>query len=256
MSTTAKVFISTALGSAIGTLIALQFGVFWFLGVIIGGAVGYLSYEYQQVIEAIQDARETVILPKLTDVRKDLREACLAMPARVTRLTKRFCFVLFGFTGILTLINLFYGAIFLGIEKSWNQVVSNLMTAVSIVGIFIASLSLIEALSNRTDEQLSEFAREWNIFAWLIALLRGVKHGISFLWSHSGSWLRLLCRLSKQVFATIHSEIRLLCGVDAMIGATIGYQWNNPLIGALVGGLLGVLNFELISKRFYLVKDH
>ncbi len=52
-----------------------------------------------------------------------------------------------------------------------------------------------------------------------------------------------------EVFRLIHSELRLLCAVDAGIGAAIGYFTGNPLIGAVAGGLLGVVNYEIITIR-------
>lgn len=47
----------------------------------------------------------------------------------------------------------------------------------------------------------------------------------------------------------IYSDMRLLCGTDAALGAAIGYFAGNPIIGAAAGGIIGVLNFELVSKR-------
>lgn len=62
----------------------------------------------------------------------------------------------------------------------------------------------------------------------------------------SGEWM---IRFFKYLFILIHSDIRLLCGVDAAVGATIGYFSGSAIIGAVSGGVLGVINYELISKR-------
>ena len=64
-------------------------------------------------------------------------------------------------------------------------------------------------------------------------------------------WI-VICKIGlfvKTVFILIHSEERLLCMIDAVIGAGIGYSFESALIGALVGGIIGVLNFEILSKR-------
>jgi hypothetical protein len=53
----------------------------------------------------------------------------------------------------------------------------------------------------------------------------------------------------KQLFLLIHSEMRLLCLFDAALGSVIGYFAGNVLIGAIAGGVLGVLNFEILSRR-------
>jgi len=57
--------------------------------------------------------------------------------------------------------------------------------------------------------------------------------------------LKIFCA----VFIIIHSEIRLLCGVDAVIGAAAGYFTGSAIIGALAGGLIGVINYEIVSRR-------
>lgn len=49
-----KVFIASALGAFIGSLVALQLNAYlWWLGLIAGGLVGYLSYEFKAVLRAI-----------------------------------------------------------------------------------------------------------------------------------------------------------------------------------------------------------
>lgn len=43
---TAKIFTACAIGSFIGALVALELQpLWWWLGLVIGGLVGYLSYE-------------------------------------------------------------------------------------------------------------------------------------------------------------------------------------------------------------------
>ena len=44
-------------------------------------------------------------------------------------------------------------------------------------------------------------------------------------------------------------KIFFTCAVDAMIGAAVGFFAGSAIIGALVGGLFGVLNYEVVSKR-------
>ena len=60
----------------------------------------------------------------------------------------------------------------------------------------------------------------------------------------------LACRCCKTFFILVHSELRLLCGVDAAIGALVGFLIGSVVLGALAGGLLGLLNYELVSKRW------
>jgi hypothetical protein len=53
-----------------------------------------------------------------------------------------------------------------------------------------------------------------------------------------------------QVFVYIHSTRRTICFVDSTIGAVVGYCSGSAIIGALVGGMLGILNYELVTVRW------
>ncbi len=64
----------------------------------------------------------------------------------------------------------------------------------------------------------------------------------------------ILYNFLKNLFFLIHSDLRLLCGVDSLIGAVTGYFTGNALIGALAGGMLGIADYEIISKRYLKVE--
>lgn len=53
-----------------------------------------------------------------------------------------------------------------------------------------------------------------------------------------------------QAFVNVHSKLRTLCFMDATIGATVGYFCGSPILGAVIGGLLGAINYELVSIRW------
>jgi uncharacterized membrane protein len=38
--------------------------------------------------------------------------------------------------------------------------------------------------------------------------------------------------------------------VDAVFGVIVGWKFGNPLLGAIVGGVLGVINYQLVSIRW------
>ena len=62
-------------------------------------------------------------------------------------------------------------------------------------------------------------------------------------------------RLIVSVFKEIHSDIRLLCACDAALGAAIGYFTGNVILGAIAGGIFGVLNYEIVTKRLLKIKS-
>ena len=57
-----------------------------------------------------------------------------------------------------------------------------------------------------------------------------------------------LKRFCWELLLCIHSEMRLLCGIDAMIGTAIGYFAGSVIVGALAGGLFGVFNYAVITE--------
>ena len=47
----------------------------------------------------------------------------------------------------------------------------------------------------------------------------------------------------------LYSTSTLNSGLIAMIGAIVGYHYDNPLFGGIAGALFGVLTYEIVSKR-------
>ena len=88
----------------------------------------------------------------------------------------------------------------------------------------------------------------WSCVAayWLVI---HIPQGISWLGGFGGYLLGFILRFITQLFRLIHSELRLLCAVDAALGAAVGYLTGNALLGATFGGLFGVLNYEVITIR-------
>lgn len=105
-----------------------------------------------------------------------------------------------------------------------------------------------------------------NFFRWLA---KGVGLTILFflwtMWKYLfiGIWL-LLCFLRRfgwELFKLIHSKKRVLCAIDGTIGGAIAFfcfasasltfpqQILVVFFGGLLGAVIGVLNYEIVSKR-------
>jgi hypothetical protein len=104
-------------------------------------------------------------------------------------------------------------------------------------------LSLPVSVQEISREESKDFCWRYNPISFYFYIL---PCGII---RHTLSVIRAIGRFIKTFFILIHSEMRLLCGVDAAIGAGIGYFYGNPILGMLFGGLFGVLNYEVVSKR-------
>jgi hypothetical protein len=57
-------------------------------------------------------------------------------------------------------------------------------------------------------------------------------------------------RVSKKTFVSVHSDVRLICFVDAVIGAFVGYHYGSAAFGALTGAALGVVNYWFVSIKW------
>ena len=111
----------------------------------------------------------------------------------------------------------------------------------------------------RFSGELNYFISYWDtnpvsVFFW--HLPRGLFFGARWLISGIPEAIkvciisvRFLKNFTMTLFRLIHSELRLLCAVDAAIGTAIGYFAGNLLAGAIAGGLLGVINYEIITVR-------
>ncbi len=248
MERTLKIFISCALGAGVGTMVALEvYHYFWWIGLLAGGVVGYLSYEFKEVLAVIRIAWHAVI-----GFRPDRQK------------------VVKGFLG--TIVSLSVGTSFLSliwialvpIEKLLSAEAS-LAFSFTVVPIWLtvalsATLFMkiegqgIECGSSKALKKMILFVNPIMMFTyWPVWFLWKIVQGLvkygplvpPVLWKG----LSNIVLFVKTVFILIHSEIRLLCGIDAAIGATIGYFAGSVLIGAVVGGIIGVLNYKVISVR-------
>ena len=244
---TLKIFMSCALGAGIGALIALQLNhYFWWIGILIGGFIGYISYEFNRVIAAIplawRYATKNISIWKPYRYRPNIQ----AWKDNILAITY----------SLLLLIS--WGTVLVISVVNNDGVLFKLIGTIGVIACFISFLNLVlvfgDVLFNAKAEENRCLHKEvfihWNSFSvlcfyfpkwmWFIGktLIASIPH---FLFT-TGCF-------SKHLFLLIHSDIRLLCGIDAAIGACVGYFAGSAIVGAVAGGVFGVINYELISKR-------
>lgn len=258
-----KVFIACALGGGVGALIALQLTpFFWWIGVLFGGLVGYLSYEFKTVMQAASIA---------------WRMAGEGVPNLLRIVFSRR--LLKGLIEVVTiLLNVFIVLLPLGIAafiaislsgadpmKVYLPVILISLTPVFLVGMVGPIIFADIRASARTGKEHSLNLGDTIVtldllyFNFILVpssiakaiwwLIRRTLPAIKLIVLALYWGVILLIKFVKYLFILIHSDLRLLCAMDAVIGAIIGFSASNALIGALAGGVIGVLNFELISKR-------
>jgi hypothetical protein len=249
-----KVFIACALGGFIGSLIAFHAGVFWPVGLVVGALVGYISYEFEKIPAAIQQAWNEVIgwRPDWKKIRCVLATGCLGFLGGT-------CFGMSAIAILSGILCLMEGGVALFLFMFLDS--HELLVALSIGFVLASSIGLLIAFFAATTD--AERARDENGFSvglikytnpvsaafWIcygilvLGIWKGVPACARFLWKGA----RLLSRFAVRAFVLAHSDMRLLCAIDAAIGVYVGYRFGNPIAGGLVGGLWGLVNYYLMK---------
>lgn len=247
MKKSLKVFTACFLGAGIGTLTALQInGYFWWIGLLVGMFVGYLSYEFKKVVQAVPKAWNAVKGWKPNKERwKTGWIMFWALASFISTILLAFSFLLL----VETAAWVFLAVGFCFLFPLW------LVMIVAIVGNM--EMKRIEGEREAAKDMFKNLNPIKVYFYYLpkfiiLGLLYFFK-GTIYIFVRTPKFFRktivILWRFIKTLFIMIHSEIRLLCGIDAAIGAAIGYIAGSVLIGAISGGLFGALNYEILSKR-------
>ena len=237
MNRTLKVFMACALGGGIGAMVALQLGIyFWWIGMFIGATIGYLSYEFKAVLKAIVYAWKKVTAKHPDQVTIEKTTSTLFWSMMLSGN---------GFAIIIPYMTLIVPRMKFHLPIIASHPIGSLMIILlpSLLGVCWQAQKLAKG-----DE-----LKQGHLSSLLINPLFLFTLGpITFLYLAYLTAIyfkKILFPFSKTLFLQIHSDERLLCFFDAGIGAAIGYYFGNPLIGALAGGCLGVLNYEVVSKR-------
>lgn len=234
-----KIFTACALGGGIGAFVAFQMHPYlWWMGMIVGGFVGYLSYEYEAVLAAIPRAWR-----KTTSWRPDWKHWRPVLLGGVYVGTLFLSWIALGFFVLQLLYSIPLGEV---IKGTMSVILLSFIPSV-LIGIFFNPINLSESA---TDESIAELSKK--------TLMEG--NPISFFWKIIKSFFLVVACIPLSVYigylflrhliVLIHTEDRLLCFMYAALGAGIGHHFagNNVLTGMLIGTLAGGL-LGITSKR-------
>lgn len=246
MEERSRIFIACAFGAGIGAFLTLEIHpYFWWVGLIVGGFVGYLFYDLKEVIRAISQAVYAsggIVSISWKLMKRRFTDADHWRKWRLSFVHGLAFGSIFYFPFLLVLgwvLPPEEKAELLFILAGWILLVS---TGAIIQAFFDAKHPWAEEAYQNTKDDILQYNMFTIYFYYpsrlLIRGLRALPKTLHELW-----------RIVWHVFVLIHSERRLLCGLDAAIGAGVGYFSGNVLVGALAGGIVGLLNFEIVSKR-------
>lgn len=255
-----------AIGAGIGGLLALDIfsTAFCWVGFLLGGLAGYLSYEWKKTIKAIPRAYWAA--------------AGFRFPIGYLKYYKWIFLILFDMFFWISFI--FILLLLLSAESHLDWLETIFLMSVSVLmgwlfSCFFVSIFLFlafkedERCDRKCDEKEIDQIRHLSFVCFPpIVIFWHLPRGVVFItmfvakrtpsfivWFFNGCIL-VACEWGRfswkkfflNFFLIIHSEIRFLCGVDAMIGAGIGYFVGSAVIGALAGTLFGVFNYLVITE--------
>jgi len=252
MRTERRIIFACFTGAGLGAVVALQLHFFWWLGILAGGATGYLTFSFRDVITAAVTAWKS-----LTGGRFGSRALTTGL-LNVAQFLAVLAGVIFCAASVLLLS---IGALMLitGTPESsenWKAApsASALMpipplfwalagATVLLLGIVLATVIVRSANRKQTC---------MGILGCIAAtpLVLPITLILILAWAILPRGARLLWRLARQTFVLIHSEMRLLCMTDALLGALVGYVCGNALIGGFVGAAMGWVNYRFVSVRW------
>ena len=231
MNTRNRIFAACVLGGGVGAFLAHQLfypsGWSLLLGFLLGGLVSYLAYDFKGFIVAIPQAwRKTV------DGMSEIFPAFVALAICASNVLP------------------FFSMRLLGLSVETTKLLELILVFTLMAGMLTNLFRMIAKDSDQNMDQRERtilMAKQLNPFT---NLLVGVPYLIFVIVKYTALFLP---RFIWNVFILIHSELRLLClfdgGLGAVAGALIVDSATGTLVGALAGGIFGVLNFEIISKK-------
>lgn len=254
MKKSLSIALACAVGAGIGTILALQyFGGFWVVGVLIGGLIGYFAYDFETVIKAI---------PKAWESRQKVyqgfsKKSILRFLTVVIALWPLYCMFLvlhgstvsiaFGFGGL----SFFASAVLINFFVLIDRYASGQNDKTK----FWIRRDKIWQLKKMGAFWVEKFLRKKSITTCLI-LSPFLAFCVPFTF-----FAKLIARLCKKLFLffwnllkIIHSDLRLLVGIDSLVGGCIGWYFQSPIIGMCSGFVWGFFNYHIISLRVFKLK--
>lgn len=229
-----KIVLAIGLGCFLGGLVAKEINpLLWWLGLIVGGFTGFLSYEYKKVPPITLAVWQEVSNLRLPEI----------------KWWKEFYWITIGMFSALMHIALF--CLFVVLIDSEITLYTSLSNTILLV-VVIEMLILIPLAAC-----LPPMHEEGIVQSWKIITIKGNIFSVYFHYLPKKTFYLIpdvwhdVVRFTKIFFKTIYTEIRLLCGIHASIGVAISYfTGNNIFLGMVCGITLGLISYELISKRF------
>ncbi len=232
-----RIFIASAFGALMGYFASFEvlpwlgFSTsLWPLCTLLGGLVGHLAYDPLQLLHGIKSAWvETTNWQRNWRFVGTLALSCLFVELLVVQI----CAAGFGL--------LWLTGNPVSTKESYETVI---MLSLSMT--FFSLLASLLLVGDKNPQ-----AKAWDVVRFVspfhhdyapYALLRVMPSIVLTI-------VVSVARFVKHVFVFIHSEARTTCFSGGLMGTAVGVMTGSWLIGAIAGGIIGLVSYELIGKR-------
>jgi hypothetical protein len=249
-----NIFLASAFCALIGTIFARKIGYhYWWLGIPIGGIAGYIAYDVKAFARGVSSAYRAAAGWHPTKTGLATTGWALA-----TYLTVTF-WVCIG----LQIVEIIRGAYYPSSHIYFDlfQMKSWIAYALIAVGFNLPSgITMLFFGGYRTDKkkEAEEFRDAATSLFPPVVLFWKLPYGLMRLfffilpplaWKATVALVKFSGRFGWELWIRIHSNNRVTCLMGASIGVFVnGRTTTNMFVGAIVGGLFGVLDYYAIRK--------
>lgn len=243
-----RIALACFIGGCLGALIALYMNQdIWWIGIIIGGIIGYISYVTPEIPAAVRHL-----------LRTDLREVAGSILGFVVLWLRACAFTGVALTAIMITVfsihnsHSFSASLELGVPYVpmfpwWTQTLATVVMAA------------IGFLCHKLWPEKMKFVPTCIGFLCLsplgfivalpsMVILTGIMFALLIIVAAIAGFC-LILRIIFEILKFAHSYAAVLCAAYAMIGAIVGHQYENPILGGVVGAIVGIATHELVSVR-------
>ena len=261
VETRIRMAVAIASGAGLGSLIARGlfhsslFHFFWWIGLLIGGLMGYVICEHHKVIPALKEA-----WAKATDWKPDwalwkglaiLYKNCL----RAAIIIAIFAVLLYQLTGghaVQTMFNLQVATLL-----TWISVY--LLTSVIIFLLTIcddAGRNNITWAVKRNRESMKFLFPSKVFISYPVHIIKLALKALVFLLGLLLDLILALPKIATTLFyfsiyflLIIYTKEAVICAFFAFLGAAIGFFAHNTILGMAMGVMFGLTTYEIYKRR-------
>lgn len=247
-----RIFSTAAVGGILGALIALQFEILWILGVLIGAITSFILYDLKGFIQAIpavwKKTRES--LPLITE-----------MFVYVVLVLFRLIEALIVVVVTSFILGLSAGLFLFYMSNEGSASLSIYLVSSFFMGLMVISFYFIGS-NNRViievDEMCDDFIRLSLLFNPIVLPFSTIYYASKYFNKYRSGFIKffkfifvdiwvVFGTFIKNLFLIIYSDKRLLCALAALAGGLIGFYHEQPLLGGVLGGIIGIVIHKAIS---------